>query len=139
MDAPETGGQAMPDSTTTTTTTTATTTTAMPIEGSRPEPLAERVVISAMAVNPLVAMDRSQLLAAAYRPLVRAVFEPRVLGRRVAALGRELWEVAQGTSERAPEASDRRFADPAFRDHPVYRRVMQGYLAWRHAVHALVD
>jgi len=103
------------------------------------EPLVERALVSAMAINPLVVMDRSQLLAAASRVLARGLVEPRVLGRGVTGLARELWDVARGASERTPDAADRRFADPAFRDHPWYRRVMQSYLAWRHALHELVD
>ncbi|MGH8991079.1 MAG: PHA/PHB synthase family protein, partial [Acidimicrobiia bacterium] len=41
----------------------------------------------------------------------------------------ELAAVARGTSTRAPARGDRRFADPAFKDNPLYRRVAQGYLA----------
>ena len=33
----------------------------------------------------------------------------------------------------------RRFADPAFREHPGYRRAMQAYLAWRDAVLGLLE
>jgi polyhydroxyalkanoate synthase len=105
----------------------------------RQEHLAERAIISAMAVNPLVVMDRSQLLAAGSRVLVKGLFSPRVMRRRTAALAEELWQIARGTSERAPDPGDRRFADAAFREHPFYRRLMQGYLAWRDALHQLVD
>ncbi len=101
--------------------------------------VAERVLVSAMVMNPLVALDNSQLLAAGGRLVVRSLLSPRVLGRALAGLGGELWQAATGTSTRAPEAGDRRFADPAFRDSRLYRRLMQGYLAWRHALHRLVD
>jgi polyhydroxyalkanoate synthase len=103
------------------------------------EALTERVIMSAMAVNPLVALDGSQLLAAGARVVARALDEPRVLGRCAARLGGELWQIARGTSTRAPEAADRRFTEPAFRDSWLYRRVMQSYLAGREALHALVD
>jgi polyhydroxyalkanoate synthase len=101
--------------------------------------LAERTVVTAMAMNPLVALDRSQMLAAAGRVAARSLVRPRALARRSGALARELGQIAVGTSKRAPPASDRRFADPAFRDHPLYRRLMQGYLAWREAILGLVD
>src|SRR5262249_55555243 len=51
----------------------------------------------------------------------------------------ELWQIARGTSARAPDATDKRFTDVAFRDNAFYRRLMQGYLAWRDALHGLVD
>ena len=101
--------------------------------------LAERTVVTAMAMNPLVALDRSQMLAAAGRVAARSLVRPRALARRTGALARELGQIAVGTSKRAPPASDRRFADPTFRDHPFYRRLMQGYLAWREAILGLVD
>ena len=103
------------------------------------ESLSERALVSAMAVNPLVVMDRSQLLAAGSRVLVKGLVEPRVLGRRAASLAKELWQVARGTSTRTAEPGDRRFEDTAFRENPLYRRLMQGYLAWRQALHQLVD
>ena len=103
------------------------------------EEIAERTMITAMAVNPLVAMDRTQILAATGRFVARAALDPLVVARRTLDLGRELAEVALGRSERGPEPGDRRFGDPAFQSHPLYRRLMQGYLAWRAGVHKLVE
>jgi polyhydroxyalkanoate synthase len=101
--------------------------------------LAERTLVTAMTVNPLAAMDRSQLVAAFGRVAARAIVHPRPLARRSAHLAAELGAIAAGTSEREPQASDRRFADAAFREHPVYSRLMKGYLAWRDALQGLVD
>jgi len=100
---------------------------------------AERSMISAMAVNALVSMDRSQILAAAGRLAARAATDPGLLARRGLGLAREIAEIVVGRSERAPEAGDRRFADPAFEKHPAYRRLMQGYLAVRATLLALVE
>src|SRR5215831_15169725 len=100
---------------------------------------AERALMTAMTMNPLVALDRSQLVAAGGRVVARALASPRVLARSASALLAELGAVAAGRSTRMPDTGDRRFADPAFRDSPIYRRLMQGYLAWRHALHRLVD
>jgi len=104
-----------------------------------PEPLAERVLITAMAMNPLVSLDPSQLLAAAGRVAVGALLEPRTLGRTMASLAGEVADIARGRSTRAPEAGDKRWSDPAFRDNPIYHAMMQAYLAWRAAIHRLVD
>jgi poly[(R)-3-hydroxyalkanoate] polymerase subunit PhaC len=99
----------------------------------------EGSMISAMAVNALVSMDRTQILAAAGRLAARAALDPGLLARRGLGLARELVEIAVGRSERTPEVGDKRFGDPAFEKHPGYRRLMQTYLAIRAALYALVD
>jgi polyhydroxyalkanoate synthase len=100
---------------------------------------AETTMISAMAVNALVSMDRSQILAAAGRLAGRAALSPGLVARKSLGLAREVVEIAIGRSDRLPEPGDKRFADPAFERHPGYRRVMQGYLAVRAALHGLAD
>ncbi|MET0152173.1 MAG: alpha/beta fold hydrolase, partial [Candidatus Binatia bacterium] len=100
---------------------------------------AERSMISAMAVNALVSMDRSQILSAAGRLAARAAMDPGLLARRGLGLAREIVEIVVGRSERAPEAGDRRFADPAFEKHPGYHRLMQAYLAVRATLLAFVE
>ncbi|NEK57007.1 alpha/beta fold hydrolase [Geodermatophilus sabuli] len=54
-------------------------------------------------------------------------------------LGRDLAAITAGTARTAPAPEDRRFADPAWRDNPAYRRLGQGYLAWSAALDRLVD
>src|SRR5262249_47439659 len=100
---------------------------------------AERILVTAMVLNPLVSLDRTQLLAAAGRVGIRALLDPQLLARVLAAVGRELVDVARGPSERAPEAADKRWADPAFKESAYYKRLMQAYLAWRAGVHRIVD
>lgn len=101
--------------------------------------VAEHTMVTAMTFNPLVVLDSSQILAMLGRVGARALVQPSTLLSRTLGLGRELGEILLGRSERAPDPSDRRFADPTFRDHPLYRRVMQSYLAWRESLHGLVD
>jgi polyhydroxyalkanoate synthase len=100
---------------------------------------AERSLISAMAVNALVSLDRSQILAAAGRLAARAIMSPGLLSRQTLGLSRELVEIVIGRSGRSPEPGDKRFGDPAFERHPGYRRLMQTYLAIRAALHAVVE
>src|SRR5262249_56900577 len=83
--------------------------------------LVERTLVSAMALNPLVALDRGQLLAAAGRVAARAVARPKPLGARTTALLRELGQIAIGRSAVAPPSSDRRLVDPALPRHPNHR------------------
>ena len=54
---------------------------------------------------------------------------PRTTGRRLGALATELAQVTVGRSARAPSSRDRRFADPAWADNPLLRRLVQAYLA----------
>jgi polyhydroxyalkanoate synthase len=62
----------------------------------------------------------------------------RVLGRTV-ELGLELAKVGIGRSEVEPHAKDRRFSEEAWARNPLFKRTLQGYLAWGQAVRGLVD
>ena len=55
--------------------------------------------------------------------------QPGAVAGRLGALTRELGGIAVGNSHRAPARSDKRFADPAWQQNPLLRRVMQAYLA----------
>jgi polyhydroxyalkanoate synthase len=63
---------------------------------------------------------------------------PRTVARRAAALGRELGRVAAGGSQVSPQRGDRRFGDPAWKENPLFRRLMQGYLATGDALDRLI-
>ena len=103
------------------------------------EDVGEQAVETVVAANPLVGLDRSQTLAAGTRVLGRALLDPAQLGRRLGGLLREVALVLAGRSDRKPDPADRRFLDETWRDHPLYRRWMQAYLASREAVLGLVD
>ncbi|WP_158592118.1 PHA/PHB synthase family protein [Pseudomonas cavernicola] len=64
-------------------------------------------------------------------------------GARVACASAELTAqlaaVGLGTSKIEADKGDRRFTDPAWREHPGYRRLGQAYLAWSRSVNGLVD
>jgi polyhydroxyalkanoate synthase len=51
----------------------------------------------------------------------------------------QLASIVTGGSPIQPAPGDRRFTDPAFTDNPVYRRVMQAYLALSNEVHTAVE
>jgi polyhydroxyalkanoate synthase len=55
--------------------------------------------------------------------------QPRAVASRVASLGGELVSIVEGRSNLAPAKGDKRFADPAWKDNPLLKRTMQGYLA----------
>jgi polyhydroxyalkanoate synthase len=54
---------------------------------------------------------------------------PLTTARRVGALGVEAGRIVAGTSTYTASKRDRRFADAAWTDNPVLRRVLQSYLA----------
>ena len=59
----------------------------------------------------------------------------------ISGIGRAVGELARvvgGTSRVAPATGDRRFDDPAWRDSPLYRRVMQSHLALAQETRRLV-
>jgi poly[(R)-3-hydroxyalkanoate] polymerase subunit PhaC len=76
---------------------------------------------------PLVPLGRPQVAAAARLAAAGARHPIQVAGAGLRLAG-ELVSAAAGTPKWTPEAGDRRFADPAWAENPLYRRVLQGYL-----------
>ena len=64
---------------------------------------------------------------------------PDRVARRAAGLGAELVDVARGRSELAPPKGDRRFADQAWRDNWLFRRLLQAYLATGEAADGVIS
>jgi polyhydroxyalkanoate synthase subunit PhaC len=64
---------------------------------------------------------------------------PRVLATRGKQLGGELAKVVTGASTLAPSPRDRRFADPAWKDNGLLRRLLQAYLASSRTAETLVE
>ena len=63
----------------------------------------------------------------------------QTLLRGASGVGRELLRAGLGQSEIAPAKGDKRFADPAWRENPVFRAVMQTYLYLGSGVDGIVD
>ena len=80
------------------------------------------------------AIDPMQLRAA-----LADLMNPAGLAAEVPWLAAELVKVALGCSEVEFPGKDTRFADPAWRDNPVYRVIGQSYLAWEQSVGRIVD
>lgn len=61
------------------------------------------------------------------------------VARHGAHLVGQLATVALGSSPVEPARGDRRFSDPTFTDNAIYRRIMQGYLAFSAEIEAAVE
>ena len=101
--------------------------------------LAAAAADSILGANPFVGINRRDLRQAAAAWLGALLREPTEVVRVARSAGKELALVAAGRSAVTPLAGDRRFADPAFNDHPGYRRLMQAYLVGSAAARELVE
>jgi polyhydroxyalkanoate synthase len=99
----------------------------------------EQAASHTLAANPLVGVRSQDLLAAAQVLLQQAAFHPvAAMGQYLSFLG-ELSRIAAGRSELAPAATDKRFADAAWKESIPYRALAQAYFAWGQALGRFVD
>ena len=99
----------------------------------------EQAAAHTLAANPLVGVRGEDILNSAHLLLAETLNHPTAAVRQYMALLAELGRIATGSSELAPDPKDRRFADPAWRDNPVYRALAQGYFAWANALYRFLD
>jgi polyhydroxyalkanoate synthase len=92
-----------------------------------------------LGLNPVVGLRGKDLLASARMVLRQAIRQPVHSVKHVAHFGLELKNVLLGKSGLQPTSDDRRFADPAWSQNPLYKRYLQTYLAWRKELHAWID
>jgi polyhydroxyalkanoate synthase subunit PhaC len=69
----------------------------------------------------------------------QAVRQPQTLIRGAPGVARELVRIGLGKSELAPEKTDKRFLDPAWREKHLFRAMMQAYLYLGSGVDGFVD
>lgn len=101
--------------------------------------LANEAAEQILGANPLVGIDRAELLDAARRLLRMVALKPRVLLEEHVALARELLSVATGASQIAPDPKDRRFSHEVWQKSGYFKRLMQGFLAWRGTMNRILD
>ena len=94
---------------------------------------------AALRPGPHAGFDLRQALEALRFIGQQAVRQPETLLRGAPATARELLRIGLGKSGIAPDKRDKRFADPAWRDNPWYRAVMQTYLYFGSKVDPYVD
>ena len=77
--------------------------------------------------------------AALLSTVAGTVTQGQVVAREAGRLARELLRISLGSSSVAPAKGDWRFADPAWTQNPVYRRIGQAYLAFTGSMDRLAD
>ncbi|MGL4317796.1 MAG: class II poly(R)-hydroxyalkanoic acid synthase [Pseudomonas sp.] len=92
-----------------------------------------------LGLNPVIGIRGKDLLTSARMVLAQAIKQPFHSAKHVTHFAFELKNVLLGQSELLPEEGDRRFADPAWSQNPLYRRYLQTYLAWRKELHDWIE
>jgi polyhydroxyalkanoate synthase len=92
-----------------------------------------------LGANPLLGVDREELLAAGRRLLRLMTLNPQVLIEENLAFGREMLAIAMGNSTIAPDPRDRRFSHVIWQKNGYYKRLMQGFVAWRDMLNRVLD
>ena len=101
--------------------------------------LAEHAAHHALAVNPLVGIRRKEVLAAATKLAGHLASQPRTVTRQYARFVADCGRVAAGRSSLAPTKGDRRFADAAWTESALFRRLLQSYVALCASLDRCVD
>jgi polyhydroxyalkanoate synthase len=80
---------------------------------------------SILGANPFIDLQPKQLIGTLVELGRFLTSRPDAVMSRMGQLAIDLMQIGLGNSEIAPQASDKRFADPAFAQHPIYKRLMQ--------------
>ena len=90
-------------------------------------------------LSPVIGLRLRDLAASGAAVLKQAVLQPAIGVEYSARFVAEMARIAIGASDIAPNPRDRRFADEAFTDHALYRRLVQGWCALEHTTDEWVD
>lgn len=91
------------------------------------------------ALNPIVGLNREELIAAVGTMLSSTARRPAKTAKHALNYGREVVDIVRGKSEREPHPKDRRFMDPAWKTNPFYRRGVQTWLAFQDGLGHWID
>ncbi len=100
---------------------------------------AEGAADGILGANPLLGLDKAEILDAAQRALRLALGRPQMLLEETVGMGRGLLDVLRGQSEAAPDPKDRRFSHEIWRKSGYYRRLMQGFVVFRDSLNRMLD
>src|SRR5262245_25063878 len=113
-----------------------------PADGGQPEldhAAASEAAEEILGANPLIGFDRAELFDALGRLAKLIAFDPAMVVREQINLGRELLGVITGRSQQQPDPKDRRFSHEIWQKNGYYKRLMQGFLAWRESMTRMLE
>ena len=91
------------------------------------------------AQNAVVGLRGRDLLSTLRGLALQGIKQPIHSARHVAALGGQLGRVLLGDKPFKVNPQDPRFADPTWRDNPIYSRSLQAYLACQKQLNSWID
>ncbi len=94
-----------------------------------PEDIGKQAAQTTTAVNSLVGLRRSDFVKSLGILVKTAAKQPVPFAKHLGQYGKELVEIAKGTSELTPDERDRRFKDETWSINPLYKRGLQSWLA----------
>ncbi len=101
--------------------------------------LADQAAEGILGPNPFIGLRPQDILASFQEIGQQAVQHPTLVIEQEAALVRDLISILSGQSNLAPAQGDKRFGDTIWKENPLYRICLQGYLAWTHALQGFVE
>ncbi|MDP3895100.1 MAG: alpha/beta fold hydrolase [Mesorhizobium sp.] len=101
--------------------------------------IADDAAQNTLALNPLVGPRPEELVAAAGAVMKAMAGQPQLLMTQWMSFASEFGKIVTGQSDIAPDAKDRRFADPAWKSSGIHKALVQSYMAWGKAVTELVE
>ena len=104
-----------------------------------PAALVQQAARNTLAANPLIGFGRKDVSAAATTLLGHLAQRPGLVTKRYAGFMGELARVAAGRSTLGAQPGDRRFADRAWNDSAVFRRLLQAHVALSDSLNRCVD
>ena len=109
------------------------------LEAVAPKSAGKGAADQMLGANPVVGLDWGELFDAARRVGRMVALNPGTVVKGQIKLAGELGRVALGRSAVSPNPKDRRFKHEIWQKNPVYKRVMQSYLAWRESMGDLLE
>jgi len=103
------------------------------------ETIANAAAETTTSVNTLVGVRRTEFLKSLGIMASHAARQPKPFARHLSNYGKELLNIAKGTSELAPHRKDRRFKDETWHKNPLYKRGLQAWLAMRKELNGWVE
>lgn len=94
-----------------------------------PKKIGQQAAQTTTSVNSIVGVRRSDFVKSLGVLVKTAAKQPVPFAKHLGQYGKELVEIAKGTSELEPNARDRRFKDETWHKNPLYKRGLQSWLA----------